>query len=504
MGIQFTGLASGLDTQSIIADLMRVERMKVDDIQKDKTRVDWKKDAWDEMNSKLFSFYKEELFEFKTSGTYDQKTVSSSNESVVSIGKSPGAVSGSHEIVVTNMARGSYLTGDELQNDIDLNPIDLTTTADKLANFGGATEINIHIMTSVGEVADVSNEITISNTDTLEEIITKVNDLGADLTINYDSNFNRIFMSSTETGEDVQLAFGQADGAIADELLASLGFGTTKVGAVGEDAEFTYNGTALSSSTNEVTVNNLSLTIKADSGSSSISVNSNADAIYDSVKSFITKYNEISVEINLKLGAESARGYDPLTSDEKAAMTDDEIELWEGKIKTSLLRNDNVLTNLNSTMRSILSISNGVDTSAFTYKSLSSLGIVTGAYTEKGMLHIEGDEDDSAYSLKTNRLKEAIDNDPDSVMELLSALGQELYETMADRMGSNTISSALTFYNDKMMDNQMSDYDSDMARLEERLAAVEQRYYKQFTAMEQAIQQSNSTGNWLAQQLSGM
>ena len=226
--------------------------------------------------------------------------------------------------------------------------------------------------------------------------------------------------------------------------------------------------------------------------------------LYDTVKTFITKYNELMMDMNEKVDADSTREYKPLTADEKASMTDDEIELWEGKIKNSLLRRDDTLTSIKNEIRSVLISSSGVTTTGMDYNYFSDIGIVTGSYTEKGLLHIEGDEDDSLYSLKDNRLRDAIENNPDGIMEFLSSIGQKLYDTMYERMKSNTLSSSLTLYNDKFLDSQISDYEEDMFNLEERLAKVEQRYYKQFTAMEQAIQQSNSTGDWLSQQLAGL
>ena len=54
------------------------------------------------------------------------------------------------------------------------------------------------------------------------------------------------------------------------------------------------------------------------------------------------------------------------------------------------------------------------------------------------------------------------------------------------------------------MDSEIEDIEDDIFDLEERMVTIEERYYKQFTAMEQAIQQSNSTGEWLTQQLGGM
>ena len=134
---------------------------------------------------------------------------------------------------------------------------------------------------------------------------------------------------------------------------------------------------------------------------------------------------------------------------------------------------------------------------------LSDLGIVTGSYTEKGILHIQGDEDDSLYAIKENKLKTAIENDPDKVADFLNAIGDKLYETMQDKMKSTTLSSALTFYNDKQIDKQVKTYESKIADLEERMAAVESRYYAQFTAMEKMMQQMNSQSSSLMGMMGG-
>ncbi|WP_458788374.1 hypothetical protein, partial [Vallitalea sediminicola] len=79
-----------------------------------------------------------------------------------------------------------------------------------------------------------------------------------------------------------------------------------------------------------------------------------------------------------------------------------------------------ILTSLVDSMRSIVGSSSGVDTSGLEYRFLSDLGIVTGNYTEKGLLHIDGDGDDPLYAAKTNKLKEAIEKDPEQVADLLN------------------------------------------------------------------------------------
>ncbi|MCF8020708.1 MAG: flagellar filament capping protein FliD [Vallitaleaceae bacterium] len=491
MAIQFTGLASGLDTQSIIRDLMKVERTRVETVEKDKVLAQWKKEAWSSMNAKLFSFYKEDLFSFKSAGTYNKKKLTSSNENLVSLNTSSGAVRGSHSIEVTTMAKGSFLTGEALTG------VTASTTAGEMMTFTDPDTKSLNISLDGGAT---TQQITIEASDTMANITSKIKDLGLDLNVSYDSSFNRLFLSSTTTGNNMEI---QVTGA--EEVLNGLGFiAGNRIGTTGSDATFKYNGTDLTSTTNEVVVNGLSFNILGEGGSSTISVTQDTDAIYDSVKNFITKYNELITEMNEKVGAESARTFKPLTSEEKEAMTEDDIKLWEDKIKKSLLRRDDTLTSIMGGMRSTLTLSSGVDTTGFTFNNFSSLGIVTGSYTEKGLLHIEGDEDDSLYGLKENKLRNAIDEDPDAVMKLFTSLGDKLYSDMNTKMRSSTLSSALTFYNDKNIDKQISDFDTKISDLEMRLASVESRYYKQFTAMEQAMQQSNSTSNWLTQQLGGL
>lgn len=494
MAIQFTGIASGMDTNAIVADLMRLQRTKVDKIQKDKTMLEWRKDAWKEMNTKLFSFYKKELFAFKSTSTYRTKTLTSSNVGVVSTNASPMAINGSHELEIKAMAKASFLTGEKLEVDKNNKAITASTTMGELIDFGGSAK-TLNIRLDNGDY----KAVTVNEGDKLSDVLNNIKKVNPDININFDSKFNRIFVSSKQTGEGIKLDFSGDN-----DLLNALGFSfENRIGTDGKNAIFIYNGTELTSQTNDIVVNGISLTIKGE-GKSTISVTQDIDGVYNAVKDFIKKYNELVEEINTKINAPSARKYKPLTSDEKKGMAEDEIKLWEEKIKTSILRNDDILTNITRSMRNILTLHEGVDTSNFSYKNLSNLGIVTGPYTEGGLLHIEGDEEDSLYGVKENKLRKAIEENPEGVMELLTSLGDALYSDMADKMKSTKLSSALTFYNDKQIDEQVKDYEKRIEDFEERLTRMEERYYRQFTAMEKAIQQSNSTANWFAQQLGGM
>lgn len=496
--IQMLGLASGLDTQSIVDQLMNVEKIKSQKIEEKKTLVEWKQDAWKEMNSKLYTFYKDSLFKFKSTSTYTKKLITSSDEGAITATATSSTTLGIHSFQNITVAKGSFLTGDELDSSVTSS-----TKAGDLVDFSssatGETQLNISL-----DGGATTSSITISEDDTIDSIVGKIDDLDLDLNINFDTTFNRFFLSSKNTGENIQIQLsGGDDSSTIDELLISA-LKLDGAATVGSDATFTYNGTQLSSSSNEVTVNGLSVSLHSDAESATISINNDVEGIYDAVKSFITKYNELILDIDTKLNADYvSRDYQPLTDDEKDAMSDTEIEAWENKIKGSLLRKDGILTSITSKMRSTLTLSSGVDTTGLDYNYLSSLGIVTGSYTEKGILHIEGDEDDTLYSSKDNKLKEAIQNNPDGVLELMTALGTQMYEDMNTEMSSTNLSSALTFYNDKQLKSQVSSYETMLGDLEDKYEEIEERYYKQFTAMEQAIQQANSTSSWLTEQLSG-
>ena len=263
------------------------------------------------------------------------------------------------------------------------------------------------------------------------------------------------------------------------------------------DAVFILDGATLTETSNNFTVAGITLDLKNETnGKVSLNVTNDADAVYDSFKEFIKEYNTILKEMNDLYGADSARGYEPLTDEEKEAMSEEQVELWEKKIKDSLLRRDSTLSSLTSAMRTAMQSTVEVDGKTY---SLSSFGIMTSSdYTEKGLLHIYGDEDDEDFASETDKLKAALMEDPDTVAKVLSGIVTKLSDVMADKMKGTEVSSALTFYNDKEMKNQIKDYEDEIDKWEDRLLEMEDRYYKQFSAMETALAKLNSQSNYFA------
>ncbi len=265
------------------------------------------------------------------------------------------------------------------------------------------------------------------------------------------------------------------------------------------DSEIILNGAKLTSTTATVSANGLSIELVGKTKEDepiTFSVSNDVDGIYDSIKGFLKEYNEVMKEMNTLYGAESSKGYEPLTSEEKEAMTEEDVKLWEDKIKDSLLRRDSTLNGIIQGMRSAM-----MSTVSYEGKNyaLSSFGIMTSTdYHEGGLLHIYGDPDDSVYSSQDDKLKKAIEDNPDALIATLTDVFGNLRKVMSDKMAGTKNSSALTFYDDIKMKNDVKEYEKDIKSWEDKLAEIEESYYKKFTAMETALAKLQSQQSSLA------
>lgn len=292
------------------------------------------------------------------------------------------------------------------------------------------------------------------------------------------------------------------NGGANDSSNTSIPSGMALIAA--SDSKIILNGAEMTSSSSVVSANGLEISLtgltKTDEPIT-FSITNDVESVYNSVKSFIKDYNEIMKEMNTLLGASSAKGYEPLTSEQKKEMSEDDIKLWEDKIKGSLLRNDTTLDGIVSGMRNAMM--SQVSYEGKTY-SLASFGIMTSTdYLEGGLLHIFGDKDDSVYADKDDKLKKALADDPDAVINVLTGIFGNLKDTMSKKMAGNKMSSALTFYNDIKMKDDLKQYEKDIKNWEDRLASMEEMYYKKFTAMETALAKLQSQQNSLGSLFGG-
>lgn len=260
----------------------------------------------------------------------------------------------------------------------------------------------------------------------------------------------------------------------------------------GKNAMIHLNGAKFESTTNTFNINGLSIqALSTTSGSEEVTITTATDTqgLYDKIKDFISEYNSIINEMSSLYNADSAKGYEPLTSEEKEALSESEVADWEKKIKDSLLRRDSNLSTLMNVMTSAMSKSFDINGKSY---SLSSLGIKTGSYfktTAKNRyeLHIDGDPDDETTSANADKLMSMLNSDPDTVISLIQGVANELSDKLGKQMKPSTMRSYQSIYNDKAMAQSYSDYTKKISAWEQKVTEIEDSYYKKFAAMETAL-----------------
>lgn len=511
--IRFSGMASGMDTDSIVKDMMRPQQYKIDMQKKEQALVQLRQDAWKDMNKKLYDFHTKFTHKLSLASTYENKITTTSNPNAIDIDNETRVPEGTHNILIKELATSTYVTGkiktdklkDKENKDVKL---DSTTTVGQLTG-SEATKIELKMKVNNKDVT-----VIVESKDTLNSLAQKMNEKlkSEGFTATYDAANGMFFVNSTKTGEQQTIQFesalemkrvGTTDvyeaTANPSGLFNKLGLVEAGVNKTGKDASYEYNGVSFASKNNQIEINGMQVTLKAANKDEIITISSVVDsnATYAFVKEFVTEYNKLLDEINTKIGTKPAKNIQPLTAEERKAMSDSDIKLWEDKLNSSLFYKDEQLTNFVNSARSIL---NG----AIGGKTLASIGIVTGTWDEKGKLHIEGDEDDALYAGRTNKLKAEIEKDPQAVKDLLLGLGKKLYEDHNKTLTtSSKLKSAMNFYNDKLMADKVKTFDKQILTLEDRMYKMEEMQYRKFAAMEKMLSSLNSQGSWLSQQFGG-
>lgn len=295
---------------------------------------------------------------------------------------------------------------------------------------------------------------------------------------------------------------------LADQMINGEGYKAGRYAdrIVGVNAMITVDGATFESSDNTFNINGMTITVYEKADNVTITTGNDVEGIYDMIKNFFTEYNKLINEMDALYNADSSKGYDPLTSEEKAEMADSEIEEWEKRIKDSLLRRDGTLGDITDAMKTVMMQGAKVNgkTMYLSDFGINTLGYFNAADNEKGAYHINGDADDASVKGEEDMLRKMLANDPDMVMEFFTGLSKNLYEKLSDKMTSiKDTSSAFTVYNDKLMEKEYKKYSEKITKEEDKLNALMDKWYEKFSRMETAMAKLQSKNNGLAGMLGG-
>lgn len=498
MAMRLSGLMSGMDTDSVVQELVAAKRTKVDDAVKAQKKLEWKQEAWKDLNSKIKSLQTKFAANMRFSSAYTKKTSVVSNSNVASVLTGEGAVNGVQDLEVEQLAKTAYLTGGKISAKDGSSLTAMSKLSDIDPGFAG------------GDITFTRNgkatKIAVDKDATISDVLTELKNLG--LNASFDAKNQRMFVSAKESGAASDFSFSGSGGALTALGLSVKNSGATKVD--GQDAKILLNDAEFTSNTNVFEINGLTITAMQETKageSVSITTKNDTDGIYDMIKNFITEYNTLINEMDKLYNADSAKGYEPLTDEEKEAMSESQIEEWEEKVKSAMFSGDSSVSSVSLALREVMA--SGFEVNGKTMY-LSSFGINTMSYftaeeNERNAYHIDGDPDDASTSGNADRLKSMIASDPDSVVSFFSQLSQKLYTKMDDMSKSVTgYRSYGSFFDDKKMQTDYDSYTSKIKELEDKLADYEDKWYAKFSAMETAMAKMQSNVSAVTSMLGGM
>lgn len=283
-----------------------------------------------------------------------------------------------------------------------------------------------------------------------------------------------------------------------------MGYNTDGKRIDGQDAKIILNGAEFTSNGNTFSVNGLTINALAVTDKDevlTVTTTTDNQGIYDKIKDFLSDYNDLINSMTKAYNAESSSDYEPLSDDEKEAMSDSEIEKWETKGKSGILRRDSTLSTLMSVMNNTMSQSYTINGKSYALSTfgIKTLGIMNAKTNEQNAYHIDGDADDESTSSNTDKLMEAIIADPEGIAEYFKKISNDLYDKLGEQMTSTTLRSYGSFYNDKQLETEYKSYTTKISDWDKKVQDIEDSYYKKFAAMEKALaslqsQQSSLSG----------
>ncbi|MDD4781369.1 MAG: flagellar filament capping protein FliD [Tissierellia bacterium] len=285
----------------------------------------------------------------------------------------------------------------------------------------------------------------------------------------------------------------------------------------GTDTVMTYTLNGVEATVTRSTANfniddmNISLNEKAKNSinfenPATFQVNSNTEEIIEKVREFINEYNEIIDLIGKKTSERPKREYLPLTPEQMSDMEKDEIEEWTAEAKKGALYGDSNMQNILNKLKNVMFSKTSVSS-----LSLSDIGISTGIMDRSGKLNF--DEEKFKTKLEQNQNEvQALFTGRGKTDEDISGISHQLQGILRANIGFSGTTGILI--DEAGLDNgltsdknsislKMKEYDKRLKVLKKSLEEEKERYWKRFSALEQALNNLNAQSSWLTDMMGG-
>lgn len=497
--LRLTGLVSGMDTDELVKSLMKIEQIKLDRQNSARTTLTWRQEAYSEVSNLLRDF----KYNFASVMGADSLTsesaynaytvnVTGSGANAVTLTPSVYATAGSISIKsVDSLAKGaSYTSTGKVSN--PANPEGLSAaTALKDLNLNTALAFD-----SSGNVSFSINgkDFTFNKDDTLGKMINTVNASDAGVTMTYSQITDKLSIETNAKGSTSSLSLSDTTG----NTFAAFGISGATM-AAGTNAKIKFSdGSVVERNSNTFTLDGITYALnrKTNPGEEIFAtVRKDVSAVVDKVKKFVDGYNTLTKKLNELVSTRKSvneRGYQPLTDEEKASLTEEQIKSYEAIAKKGVIYGDAGIKRLLSNMRTAM-----YETVSSAGLSPASIGLKMGTYYEQDSTTQKWTLGDSrsGIALDENKLRAAIESNPERVMSVFSGEGGYI----------NRVSSFIDTYNMgsgannlKSLQDRLTAASENIAAFEEKMAKMEEKYYLKFAAMETAMSKMNEQSSWLA------
>ena len=430
--MRISGIVSGMDTDTMVQSMMKAERMKLTRFEQSKQIALWRQESYNSINKMFANFIlntKKDIGLKSTNSkgvSFDKsytsldyvKKATSSNELAATVSSTSKAVNGSFSIEVEKLAKGASFTSKKITGSLGKDTIKFEIA------HKDSSKSNVEIIVNQKKDKD-GNPVDLTMGDVVAAINAKKDETG--VTAFYDSGNNRLFMQTTETGENAKVSISNVGGF---DFINLIGFIDTKEDSytsadpdgakyiAAQKAQVKLNGITLEYDLNKFELNGVNIELKTEGASTNINVSTNVDGIMDKVKKLVDDYNALIDVASLLLNEKKYPSYKPLSTDERNGMKENDVKLWDEKAKSGLLNSDETINRTLQSMRNNLYKDLGYKVTMEGTKKvydgfghITQIGISTEAYARGsagGKLQIDED-----------KLRKAIEQDPEGVMELL-------------------------------------------------------------------------------------
>ena len=457
-GIQANGLGSGLDINSLVSQLVSAEQAPLQQrITRHEVAVTTEVSALGTLKGALAAF-KAALEPLKSEAAFQSRKATSADPKIFAVSADTKAVAGHYDVEVVQLAKAHQLASQPF-----LEGSSAAVGYGALTISVGSKTFTVNINQDAATLDDVRNAIN-----------SAADNAGVQATLLNTAAGSRLVLTANATGEDsvIKVVASGGDGGLAKLAYDPLSPpvppapGLTQL-APAQNALIRVAGFDIENDTNvfENAIDGVTITALAESDGEEVALDVAFDTstVQSRIQKFVTEYNAMQAQL-AKLGSYNAETKEagPLLGD-------------------SLLRAIE-----SSTRRGLSDPVSGVNS---VYTTLASIGITTSA---SGTLQVDG-----------AKLTKALSADPQGVAELFGSengVAARLYSQVDARLATTgDIESRNT-----QLKKSLKDIDNDKQALSLRMAQVEQRYRKQFTALDSLLSQMQSTSSYLAQQLANI